>query len=109
VHADEESKYNNSRNFLGVNLFLFNNGYHTAHHERASMHWSETPKMHAQIVDKIDPALIENSFWAYLTRTYILGFFFKKYSSQSMRLARKEREQSIIPAVTIPALGRIEV
>lgn len=98
VHADEESKLNHSRNFMGVNLFLFNNGYHTAHHERASMHWSETGKAHAQIADKIDPTLIEKSFWVYVIRTYIVGAVWKKYSSRSMRLARKQREQSLIAA-----------
>ncbi|CAD5294743.1 MULTISPECIES: fatty acid desaturase [unclassified Imperialibacter] len=93
VHADEETKYNHSRNFMGVNLFLFNNGYHTAHHERASMHWSEAAEGHAQIADKIDPSLNEKSFWGYIFRTYIVGAVWKKYSSQSMRLARQEREQ----------------
>ena len=34
VHTDEESEYNHARNFLGlINLALFNNGYHTIHHE----------------------------------------------------------------------------
>lgn len=94
VHADEESKFNHSRNFLGVNLFLFNNGYHTAHHERASLHWSETPESHALIVDKIDPSLMEKSFWGYIIRTYVIGSVWKKYNSKSMRLARKERELS---------------
>jgi beta-carotene hydroxylase len=94
---------------MGVNLFLFNNGYHTAHHERASMHWSEAPKMHALIAAKIDPSLIENSFWGYLARTYVLSFFWKKYSSQSMRLARKEREQSLIPAMATSGLEKITV
>ena len=103
VHADEESKYNNSRNFMGVNWFLLNNGYHTAHHERASMHWSEAPECHAQIADKIDPSLIEKSFWGYVIRTYIIGAFWKKYSSRSMRLARKQREQSL--TATQRALG----
>lgn len=92
VHADEESKLNHSRNFLGVNLFLFNNGYHTAHHERASLHWSETPASHAKIAGQIDPALIEKSFWWYIIRTYILGFFWKKYSSKNMRLERINSE-----------------
>ena len=79
---------------MGVNWFLLNNGYHTAHHERASMHWSEAPECHAQIAGKIDPSLIEKSFWGYLIRTYIVGAFWKKYSSHSMRLARKKQVSS---------------
>lgn len=88
VHADEESAYNHSRNFMGVNWFLFNNGYHTVHHMRASMHWSETPEAHAKVAHLIAPHLIEQSFWGYLFRTYVLGRFMTKHKSYSMRLER---------------------
>jgi beta-carotene hydroxylase len=88
VHADEESDYNHSRNFMGVNLFLFNNGYHTIHHERASLHWSEAPAAHAKIQHLICPTLIEKSFWGYLIKTYILGAFSDRYKSRSRRLDR---------------------
>lgn len=88
VHADEQSKWNHSRNFMGVNLFLFNNGYHTAHHEKANMHWSESPKYHEQIKANIDPVLIEKSFWGYIFRAYVFGAIFPKYKTNSMRLLR---------------------
>ena len=94
VHADEESKFNHSRNFMGVNLFLFNNGYHTAHHIKASTHWSETPARHAEIIDQIAPKLNEKSFWGYITRTYIVGGIWNKYSSKSMRLERIKHEKN---------------
>lgn len=92
VHTDEESEYNHSRNFMGVNWFLFNNGYHTAHHERASIHWSELPAEHAKIKDKIDPSLVEKTFLGFLFRVYIMGFFNKKFSTFNMRKARMERQ-----------------
>ena len=88
VHADEESKYNHSRNFMGVNWFLFNNGFHTMHHERASIHWSELPQAHKKIEHLIAPHLIEPSFWWYIFRTYLLSIFVPKYRSNSMRLER---------------------
>ena len=91
VHADEESEYNHSRNFMGVNTFLFNNGYHTAHHMRASLHWSETPAAHEKIAHLIAPELNESSFWGYLFRTYILSIFIPRYRSESKRLQRIER------------------
>jgi beta-carotene hydroxylase len=90
VHADEESEYNHSRNFMGVNFFLFNNGYHTVHHMRASMHWSETPAAHKKIEHLICPKLIEQSFWGYLFRTYVLSIFIPRYRSNSRRLNRIE-------------------
>lgn len=96
VHADEESKYNHSRNFMGVNLFLFNNGYHTVHHDKAVMHWSESPAAHAKIAHLIDPKLIEKSFWGYIFRVYIIGPIFPKMKTKSMRLQRiQEREKAL--------------
>ena len=89
VHADEESKYNSSRNFTGIlNAMLFNNGLHTIHHLHPTLHWSESPEEHAKIEHLIDDSLIESSFWGYLFKSYILGMFIPKYKTQSMRVAR---------------------
>jgi fatty acid desaturase len=85
VHADEESKWNHSRNFMGVNWFLLNN---TIHHENAKLHWSELPAAHAKIAHNIDPELIEPTFLGYLFRVYILGFINPKFKTRSMRLDR---------------------
>jgi beta-carotene hydroxylase len=89
VHADEESEWNHSRNFTGfLNVMLFNNGYHTVHHEKAGLHWSKTPEFHKQIEHNIDPSLNERSFWWYIIRVYFLGAFIPKLRTKSMRLAR---------------------
>lgn len=89
VHADEESAWNHSRNFIGfLNTMLFNNGYHTVHHERAGMHWSKAPEAHAKIEANISPRLKEPSFWGFLFKAYILGMALPKYKTQSMRLER---------------------
>jgi beta-carotene hydroxylase len=93
VHADEESKLNHSRNFLWVNAFLFNNGLHTVHHEKASVHWSETPAAHAKVAHLIDPKLIERSFWGYIFRVYIFGPIFPSGKTKSMRLERIAKQQ----------------
>jgi fatty acid desaturase len=94
VHADEESEYNHSRNFVSkfTNICLFNNGLHTAHHIRANVHWSELPEMHAKIEHLIAPELKERGFWPYVFRVYIIGLFIPKYRGTSMRLERKARE-----------------
>jgi beta-carotene hydroxylase len=92
VHADEESKYDHSRNFIGfLNTLLFNNGYHTVHHDRAGMHWSMTPEAHEKVKDKISPVLQERSFWGYIGRNYFLGAVVPKYRTVSMRLERMRR------------------
>lgn len=91
VHANEESEYNHSRNFTGLlNFFLFNNGYHTAHHDKAGIHWSKVPEEHRKIEMHIDKSLNERSFWWYIFRSYFLGLFIKKYKTNSMRLERIE-------------------
>lgn len=90
VHANEESDYNHSRNFVSplTNWMLFNNGLHTAHHQRANTHWSETPAAHAKIAHLIDPSLLERGFWPYIIRVYVLGLFIPSLRTKSMRLAR---------------------
>lgn len=95
VHADEESEYNHSRNILGLtNQFLFNNGYHTIHHMRASIHWSKLPEEHRKIAHLIDPVLNERGFWSYIFRNYFVGMFSAKARTKSMRLARLENISS---------------
>jgi beta-carotene hydroxylase len=93
VHANEESEYNHSRNFVGgLNFFLFNNGYHTIHHDKAGVHWSMVPEEHKKIEHLIDDSLKERSFWWYILRAYILSFFFPKFKTNSMRLDRLKNQ-----------------
>ncbi len=96
VHCDEESEWNHSRNNVGwaMNAFLFNNGYHTIHHMKPGLHWSQTKAAHQEIAHHIDPSLQDKSFWWMLLSTYVLGPIFPKLGSKSMRLARIERERA---------------
>jgi fatty acid desaturase len=73
-NCSHQSKYNHSRNVTGglSNWFLFNNGYHTAHHLRPALHWTELPKYHDSISNQIEkdlnhPSLL-NLVSAYFTR-----------------------------------------
>ncbi|HMQ80736.1 MAG TPA: fatty acid desaturase [Ignavibacteria bacterium] len=94
VHANEESKWNHSRNFTGfLNFLLFNNGLHTVHHETAGLHWSQVPEEHKKIEHLIDDSLKERSFWWYIFRNYVLGLFSSRYKTDSMRLRRIEAER----------------
>jgi fatty acid desaturase len=71
--ADQNTKYNHSRNFTGalLNLFCYNNGYHTIHHAYPGMHWSLTRDAHAVLVHgKVHPALEQPSMIAYLWGAY---------------------------------------
>lgn len=94
VHADEESERNHSRNVDGkiFNFFMFNNGYHTVHHDQPGLHWSLTAEAHEEVADEVDPRLNETSFWWLITRVYILGLFIPKFRTKSMRMERIARE-----------------
>lgn len=73
--ADTGSEWNHSRNFVGrwFNWIMCNNGYHTIHHNRAGLHWSELAEAHArEAAPRIDPRLDEPSMVLYLLRTYVL-------------------------------------
>jgi beta-carotene hydroxylase len=92
VHADEESEYNHTRNFVGfINVLLFNNGYHTIHHHFPGLHWSETPGAQKKIEHLIDPSLNERSFWWYIARVYLLAPFHSRFGTVSKRAQRLEK------------------
>jgi fatty acid desaturase len=93
AHADGHSATNYARNFTGlVNRVWFNIGYHTAHHERPSAHWSELPREHETHRGRIDGRLVETSVLAYVFRTYLLGSFLPSRRTESlMRVERQDR------------------
>jgi beta-carotene hydroxylase len=97
VHANEESAWDHSRNFIGfLNFMLFNNGYHTIHHHKAGLHWSNVPKAHKEIENNIKPILLERSFWWYIVRSYFLAIFIPKFRTNSMRLERMREEEKFL-------------
>lgn len=95
VHADEESDIDHSRNFTGwSNFFLFNNGFHTVHHDKAGTHWSESPAAHAKVAHLIDPELNQRSFWWYIIKTYFIGPLTPKHKRErSRRLDRMAKQK----------------
>jgi len=96
VHADEESEWNHSRNFTGfLNFLLFNNGYHTIHHQKAGLHWKKAQQAHNEIAHNINPILLERSFWWYIFRSYFLSLIIPKFKTNSMRLERMRKEEEL--------------
>jgi fatty acid desaturase len=72
--CDTTSEWNHSRNFVGraFNWIMCNNGYHTIHHNRAGLHWSELDAAHErEVVPRIDASLDEASMVRYLARTFL--------------------------------------
>jgi fatty acid desaturase len=73
IGCDPDSDYNHSRNCTGrlANWWFFNNGYHTAHHLRPDLLWTELPRFHERIRSEIDPRLDRRSLLATLWELYV--------------------------------------
>jgi len=92
VHTDPWSEHDHSRNFVGrfSNWLVFNNGYHTAHHESAGLHWSKLPEAHAKIAHFIHPELRQSSIVGYCLRSYLLGIFNDRFRTHQVGRAAYE-------------------
>jgi len=77
VETDPYSEWNHSRNFVSplLNAILFNNGYHTVHHLKPGVHWSQTRQLHARYMDRIDQSLLVPSLFSYIGYTYFVRPF----------------------------------
>lgn len=85
VETATGSKWDHSRNFVSpvLNALLFNNGYHTVHHQKPGLHWSLTPQAHAEVASNIHPSLNVKSFWGYMVGTFLLRPFSSRFAAHS--------------------------
>ena len=93
--TDTSSEWNHSRNFVGraFNWIMCNNGYHTIHHNRAGLHWSELAEAHRrEVAPRIDPSLDEPSMLGYLLRTY--GFGLTRPPQRDLVAAERRAERA---------------
>ena len=70
-HADPKDRYNNSYNFTNriENALYFNGGYHTIHHLRPSIHWSNLKIEHQELIaEKINPEKMKSSMFLHIFR-----------------------------------------
>jgi fatty acid desaturase len=86
VHCDPWSEHNHSRNFVSKlgNWLVFNNGYHTAHHQSAGLHWSKLPEAHAKVAHLIDPELNQASIFGFCLKAYLFGIFSEQYRTKQI-------------------------
>jgi len=102
VHTDPWSKHNHSRNFVGwtLNFLLFNNGLHGAHHEKAGLHWSLLPELHAKIAPEIHPELKQKSLWWYWFKQYVLTPFMPSLGTKQIGRAPFDTEEKSLDIST---------
>ena len=99
AHADDAAPLAHSRNFEGAtNLFLFNIGLHTAHHQHGRAHWSELPRLHAHYRPRIDPRLLEPGLCRYVLRVFVLGLFDPRHRTRSLRTADPVFPREVVDA-----------
>ena len=99
--CDEASEYNHSRNFVGrmVNWWVYNNGYHSIHHEEPGLHWSLLPVEHAKrIAPHIHPNLDQASLVLYILRTFFFPARRLNYDGSVMHLPDPGPDEDWIPA-----------
>jgi fatty acid desaturase len=103
--CDHESEYNHSRNFLSpiFNWFIFDNGFHTAHHNRPALHWSLGKQAHrTDVVPHMDPRLDEPSLVRYMWRTFVWPARRLRYDGALVQLPeRRQRRELWTPASAI--------
>ena len=86
AHCDDQSSENYARNFTGaVNWIWFNIGFHTAHHDQPSVHWTQLPQIHQAKCHQLEPCLNQKSFVVYVAKTFLLGPFLPGLRSRSLR------------------------
>jgi fatty acid desaturase len=110
VHADPWSDHNHSRSWTSpvLNFFLFNNGFHAAHHEFPSSHWSEMPARHAALAPQIHPDLVERSLAWYFVKNYVLAPFAPRFGTAQIGRAPFETEDGRPPDTStadVPLVG----
>lgn len=102
--CDENDPYNHSRNFTGkwLNWWLFNNGYHGAHHIKPNLHWSLLPQFHNEKVRPfIHPNLDKESLLSYLVETHIYPAKRLDYKGNSIILPSQTQDEDWVEAVNV--------
>ena len=111
VEADAYSPWNHSRNFVSpvLNALLFNNGYHTVHHQKPGLHWSLTPKAHAEVTPNIHPALLVESWWGYMTSTYLLRPFIPGAKAPVLTEMKPSPKTPTMPSAPSPGAQHVQI
>jgi fatty acid desaturase len=76
VDCEEGSTHDHSRNFTHplINWLIFDNGFHTVHHDQPKLHWSRLRARHRELEPRIQ---------ARLNQSTALGFLVGEYRIQS--------------------------
>ncbi|MDX2191170.1 MAG: fatty acid desaturase [Bacteroidota bacterium] len=102
--CDENHLYNHSRNFTGkwFNWFMFNNGYHGAHHMKPGLHWSLLPHFYeTQLRPYIHPSLDRESMIQYLWETHVYPGKRVDYLGNPIKLAPADKDEDWVAEIKV--------
>jgi fatty acid desaturase len=90
VHCEAGSEHNHSRNFIAAfsNWFVFDAGYHTIHHARPGLHWSQYAALHRGLESQIDASLNASSVLRFCIDNYVFGLFSKRFRTRQLQSGR---------------------
>ena len=73
VDCDPSSEHNHSRNFVSpsFNWLVFDNGFHTVHHEHPGLHWSRYRELHRWRQAQIAPVLNQSTLLDFVVGRYV--------------------------------------
>jgi fatty acid desaturase len=110
--CDETHPYNHSRNFTGklFNFLVCNNGYHGAHHMKASMHWSLYPEYHEKFIKPyLHPSLDQKSLLAYLWKTCIYPGKRVDYLGNPIKLPPYQKDEDWVRETKMASLDAADL
>ena len=111
VDCDPWSSWSHSRDFTSrwMNALVFDNGFHTVHHEQPGLHWSELRRAHARIAHRLDPRLQERSILGYGFKVYVLGRLSRRFAPVPLgRYEGPSQPRAAIASTTSLALASTE-
>ena len=75
VGCEPAASHDHSRNFVSPfwNWFVFDNGFHTVHHQQPGLHWSRYRALHRLTQGQIRPELNRGFILSYCFQRYLLG------------------------------------
>jgi fatty acid desaturase len=92
-----------------LNFLLFGNGYHTVHHEKASLHWADAAAAHARLRPLIDDRLCHGSMFAFFFRQYLLALIWPDLGTKQLGRAPFDDRTPAAIAGTTAADGAVRV
>ncbi|MEY2936044.1 MAG: hypothetical protein RL033_6793 [Pseudomonadota bacterium] len=109
VHCDPDSPHDYCRNFVSpaANWLIFQNGYHTVHHDQPNVHWSRYPALHAARSSSIHPSLNQASLFGFCIANYLLRPLSARWGTVPLRSLAPRSSPARAAALPLQSLPQL--